>query len=94
MTFPTPSIQFFEGIYEELSNVSLRRNRNSGVWRSHFLLYIFCYFYGLREKVYFVIQSDRANKFPTYVFYHDHNFKIIQKLVIPPAAHPPNLGHH
>ena len=31
MTSPTPSIQFFEGIYEELSNVSLRRNRNSGV---------------------------------------------------------------
>jgi photosystem II Psb28-2 protein len=31
MTFPTPSIQFFEGISEELSNVSLRRNRNSGV---------------------------------------------------------------
>lgn len=27
----TPSIQFFEGIYEELSNVSLRRNRNSGI---------------------------------------------------------------
>ncbi len=30
MTFQTPSIQFFEGISEELSNVSLRRNRNSG----------------------------------------------------------------
>ncbi|MCP2729455.1 photosystem II reaction center protein Psb28 [Limnofasciculus baicalensis] len=31
MTAPTPSIQFFEGINEELSNVSLRRSRNSGV---------------------------------------------------------------
>ncbi|NEQ67293.1 MAG: photosystem II reaction center protein Psb28 [Symploca sp. SIO1B1] len=31
MTSPAPSIQFFEGIYEELSNVSLRQNRNSGV---------------------------------------------------------------
>ena len=31
MTFQTPSIQFFEGISEELSNVSLRRNPNSGV---------------------------------------------------------------
>jgi photosystem II Psb28-2 protein len=31
MTSKTPSIQFFEGISEELSNVSLRRNRNSGV---------------------------------------------------------------
>lgn len=31
MASQTPSIQFFEGIYEELSNVSLRRNRNSGV---------------------------------------------------------------
>lgn len=31
MTAQTPSIQFFEGIYEELSNVSLRRNRNTGV---------------------------------------------------------------
>jgi len=31
MTSSTPSIQFFEGIYEELSNVSLRRNRNSGI---------------------------------------------------------------
>ncbi len=31
MTAQTPSIQFFEGISEELSNVSLRRNRNSGV---------------------------------------------------------------
>jgi photosystem II Psb28-2 protein len=31
MTSVLPSIQFFEGIYEELSNVSLRRNRNSGV---------------------------------------------------------------
>jgi photosystem II Psb28-2 protein len=30
MTSQTPSIQFFEGISEELSNVSLRRNRNSG----------------------------------------------------------------
>ncbi|HBE16184.1 MAG TPA: photosystem II reaction center protein Psb28 [Cyanobacteria bacterium UBA11149] len=26
-----PSIQFFEGIYEELSNVSLRRSRHSGI---------------------------------------------------------------
>ncbi|MEQ8537354.1 MAG: photosystem II reaction center protein Psb28 [Coleofasciculus sp. D1-CHI-01] len=31
MTSQTPSIQFFEGLPEELSNVSLRRNRNSGV---------------------------------------------------------------
>lgn len=31
MTSQTPSIQFFEGIYEDLSNVSLRRNRNTGV---------------------------------------------------------------
>ncbi|NEP61897.1 MAG: photosystem II reaction center protein Psb28, partial [Symploca sp. SIO2G7] len=31
MASQTPSIQFFEGIYEELSNVSLRRNRSSGV---------------------------------------------------------------
>lgn len=31
MTSPTTSIQFFEGIHEELSNVSLRRNRRSGV---------------------------------------------------------------
>ncbi|NES18663.1 MAG: photosystem II reaction center protein Psb28 [Symploca sp. SIO3E6] len=31
MTSPAPSIQFFEGIYEDLSNVSLRQNRNSGV---------------------------------------------------------------
>lgn len=31
MTSQTPTIQFFEGISEELSNVSLRRNRNSGV---------------------------------------------------------------
>lgn len=31
MTSQTPSIQFFEGVYEELSNVSLRRNRNTGV---------------------------------------------------------------
>ena len=31
MTSQIPSIQFFEGIYEELSNVSLRRNRNTGV---------------------------------------------------------------
>lgn len=30
MTAQTPSIQFFEGVYEELSNVSLRRNRNTG----------------------------------------------------------------
>ena len=31
MTSPIASIQFFEGIPEELSNVSLRRNRRSGV---------------------------------------------------------------
>ncbi|HEY9667640.1 MAG TPA: photosystem II reaction center protein Psb28 [Coleofasciculaceae cyanobacterium] len=31
MTSQTATIQFFEGIYEELSNVSLRRNRNTGV---------------------------------------------------------------
>ena len=31
MTAQIPSIQFFEGIYEELSNVSLRRNRNCGI---------------------------------------------------------------
>jgi len=31
MTSQTPSIQFFEGISEQLSNVSLRRSRNSGV---------------------------------------------------------------
>ncbi|MEQ9371569.1 MAG: photosystem II reaction center protein Psb28 [Coleofasciculus chthonoplastes F3-SA18-01] len=31
MTSQTPSIQFFEGLPEELSNVSLRRNRSSGV---------------------------------------------------------------
>lgn len=31
MTAQIPSIQFFEGIYEELSNVSLRRNRSTGV---------------------------------------------------------------
>lgn len=31
MTSPTASIQFFEGIPEELSNVSLRRKRLSGV---------------------------------------------------------------
>lgn len=31
MNSPTTSIQFFEGISEELSNVSLRRNRRSGV---------------------------------------------------------------
>lgn len=31
MTSQTPSIQFFEGISEELSNVSLRRNRSTGV---------------------------------------------------------------
>lgn len=30
MTATTPSIQFFEGISEELSNVSLRRNRSTG----------------------------------------------------------------
>ena len=31
MTSQTPSIQFFEGISEQLSNVSLRRSRNSGI---------------------------------------------------------------
>ena len=31
MTTKTPCIQFFEGIPEELDNVSLRRNRNTGV---------------------------------------------------------------
>src|ERR671932_2033582 len=31
MTTQTPSIQFFQGVYEALSNVSLRRNRNTGV---------------------------------------------------------------
>ena len=31
MTSQAPSIQFFEGVYEEISNVSLRRNRNTGV---------------------------------------------------------------
>jgi len=31
MTSPIASIYFFEGIPEELSNVSLRRNRGSGV---------------------------------------------------------------
>ncbi|HEY9650617.1 MAG TPA: photosystem II reaction center protein Psb28 [Coleofasciculaceae cyanobacterium] len=31
MTAQIPSIQFFEGIYEELSNVSLRQNRSTGV---------------------------------------------------------------
>lgn len=33
MTAQTPSIEFFEGISEELSNVSLRRNRSTGVRR-------------------------------------------------------------
>ncbi len=31
MTSPIPKIEFFEGIPEELSDVSLRRNRSSGV---------------------------------------------------------------
>ncbi|MBE9125898.1 MULTISPECIES: photosystem II reaction center protein Psb28 [unclassified Coleofasciculus] len=31
MTSQIPSIQFFEGVSEELSNVSLRRNRNTGI---------------------------------------------------------------
>lgn len=31
MTAQVPSIEFFEGISEELSNVSLRRNRSTGV---------------------------------------------------------------
>ncbi|HEY9620757.1 MAG TPA: photosystem II reaction center protein Psb28 [Crinalium sp.] len=30
MTTETPTIQFFEGLNEELSDVSLRRNRNTG----------------------------------------------------------------
>ncbi|NJO39961.1 MAG: photosystem II reaction center protein Psb28 [Cyanobacteria bacterium CRU_2_1] len=31
MTDPIPSIQFFEGVPEELNNVSLRQNRQTGV---------------------------------------------------------------
>ena len=31
MVAPVPSIQFFEGISEELDDVSLRRNRSTGV---------------------------------------------------------------
>lgn len=31
MVAPVPSIQFFEGISEELADVSLRRNRSTGV---------------------------------------------------------------
>ncbi len=31
MVTPVPSIQFFEGISEELDDVSLRRNRSTGV---------------------------------------------------------------
>jgi photosystem II Psb28-2 protein len=31
MSSPTPSIEFFQGISEELSNVSLRINKNTGV---------------------------------------------------------------
>lgn len=31
MTSQAPSIQFFQGISEDLSSVSLRRNRNTGV---------------------------------------------------------------
>ncbi|MBW4520530.1 MAG: photosystem II reaction center protein Psb28 [Scytolyngbya sp. HA4215-MV1] len=31
MTVERPSIQFFEGLYEELDDVSLRRNRSTGV---------------------------------------------------------------
>ncbi|MBE9116204.1 photosystem II reaction center protein Psb28 [Lusitaniella coriacea LEGE 07157] len=31
MTNPTPSIEFFSGVSEELSNVRLRRNKNTGV---------------------------------------------------------------
>ncbi|HEY9661864.1 MAG TPA: photosystem II reaction center protein Psb28, partial [Allocoleopsis sp.] len=31
MADPTPSIEFFEGVPEELSDVSLRRNRSTGV---------------------------------------------------------------
>lgn len=32
MTSQSPSIQFFEGISEQLSNVSLRRSKSSGVF--------------------------------------------------------------
>jgi photosystem II Psb28-2 protein len=38
MTSQTPSIEFFEGVSEELSDVSLRRNRNTGV-RSVIMLF-------------------------------------------------------
>jgi photosystem II Psb28-2 protein len=31
MSEPTPTIEFFEGIFEELSGVSLRRNRMTGI---------------------------------------------------------------
>jgi photosystem II Psb28-2 protein len=31
MSAPSPSIQFFEGVSETLSDVSLRRNRTSGI---------------------------------------------------------------
>ncbi|NEP27605.1 photosystem II reaction center protein Psb28, partial [Moorena sp. SIO3I6] len=30
MNYSKPSIQFFDGIYEQLSDVSLRKNRRSG----------------------------------------------------------------
>jgi photosystem II Psb28-2 protein len=38
MTSQTASIEFFEGVSEELSDVSLRRNRNTGV-RSVIMLF-------------------------------------------------------
>ena len=31
MSLQTPSIEFFQGIAEDLSNVSLRRNKNTGI---------------------------------------------------------------
>jgi photosystem II Psb28-2 protein len=38
MTSPPPSIQFFDGIHEELDDVSLRQNRSTGV-RSVLMLF-------------------------------------------------------
>jgi photosystem II Psb28-2 protein len=43
MTSPTATIYFFEGIPEEISNVSLRRNRRTGV-RSVLLAFSFVKF--------------------------------------------------
>ncbi|HEY9878834.1 MAG TPA: photosystem II reaction center protein Psb28 [Leptolyngbyaceae cyanobacterium] len=34
MVVQTPIVQFYEGIPEEISNVSLRRDRSTGVWRA------------------------------------------------------------